>query len=448
MRIAFLLALATCLPLTRAAHAESAKESVLWSFCQSNCNDGQDPQGALVFDSAGNLYGATSLGGSGFSGTIFELSPVSGGGWSFSVLYSFQFGTGDGNFPNGSLILDRAGNLYGTTSKGGTHGQGTVFELSPSTGGNWTETILYNFGGFPSDGQFPVAGLVRDQAGNLYGTTYTGGITNGSCAYLGGARGCGIAFELSPLSGGQWTETILHSFQGGSDGYDPESNLVLDGNGNLYGTTLVGGESGCQNSSEVGCGTVFQLSRSGNSWTEKILYSFQEFGTGGKTPAGGVILDAAGNLFGATEYGGYNGGGFCGSISVGCGVVFELSPSQGGWTETIVHSFRGSQSGLRDGALPTAGLSMDRSGRLYGTTNLGGNPAFGNGVGDGTAFRLTLGAKGNWIEAVFEFAGGTGGANHPDYPIIPDAAGNVYGVSFGGPANNPQGVAYQIAVTQ
>jgi uncharacterized repeat protein (TIGR03803 family) len=223
-------------------------EKVLHSF---NDTDGAYSSAGLIFDKNGNLYGTTLEGGDyGCSasgcGTVFELTPTAGGGWTETVLLNFN--GSDGSGPQAGLIFDAAGNLYGTTVGGGTNcppfGCGTVFELTPTAGGGWTEKVLHSFGN-GTDGANPFAGLIFDAAGNLYGTTYGGG------TYRCGASGCGTAFELTPAAGGSWTETVLYSFSRGNDGFEPEAGLIFDSAGNLYGTTAVGGT--------YDGGTVFEL---------------------------------------------------------------------------------------------------------------------------------------------------------------------------------------------
>jgi len=199
-------------------------EKVLHSF-HRNGTDGYTPQASLIFDAAGNLYGTTVDGGTYRGGTVFELTPQAGGGWTETVLHSFHRNGTDGASPYAGLVLDAAGNLYGTTVDGGTYGRGAVFELTPEAGGGWTEQVLHNFGN-GTDGAFPYAGLVLDAAGNLYGTTCQGG-----------THGRGAVFELTPQAGGGWTDKVLHSFDP-TDGYYPEAGLIFDAAGNLYGTTL------------------------------------------------------------------------------------------------------------------------------------------------------------------------------------------------------------------
>ena len=366
-------------------------ESVLYTF--QGGSDGAYPQSSLIFDSKGNLYGTTSNGGNmsaacnalGGCGTVFELSPPSGGTgpWTETVLYTFCAlkDCKDGSFPYSSLIFDSNGNLYGTTSGGGTAFNGTVFELSPPAGGHgaWTDTPLYSFAG-GSDGASPLANVIFDASGNLYGTTYTG------------AHGFGVVFELSPPSGGSgsWTEDVLYVFTGHADGSFPFAGLTFDTNGNLYGTTATGGlTSGPTCKKTVGCGVVFELSPGGGgSWTETPIYTFTA-GTDGGYPYAGVIFNK-GNLFGTTAQGGDISGANC-SASVGCGVVFELTPPPGGagpWNEIVQYTFIGGS----DGAFPHAAPLFDALENLFGTASFGGDSSDSNCVdagGCGVVFELT-----------------------------------------------------------
>ncbi len=251
--------------------------------------DGSTPDfGALIFDHAGNMYGATSAGGSG-NGVVYEMVG-SGTNWTEHAIYSFA-GSPDGAVPYSGVIFDNAGNLYGTTTAGGASGNGTVYELSPS-GGGWTERVLYSFTG-GSDGSYPTSGLIFDAAGNLYGSTN-----------VGGAGGGGTVFELSP-SGGSWTYSLLHSFTGGAN-CGPWSSLTLQA-GNLYGATVCDGASSA--------GSVFELSPSGNNWIYSSLYDFTG-GNDGKFPYGSVSFDATGNIYGTTLRGG----------SYLQGVVWKITP--------------------------------------------------------------------------------------------------------------------------
>jgi uncharacterized repeat protein (TIGR03803 family) len=278
-------------------------ETILHSFdCASGSIDGSTPLGNLVFDKAGNLYGATSVGGAGFDaanlgGTIFQLSPpkVAGDGWTETILHSFHLasGDGDGAGPMAGVILDASGNLYGTTRYGGAHTSGTVFELSPpaTAGGPWTETILHSFIDDGVDGYWPVADVVFDKAGNLYGTTYYGGSANGT------------VFEMSPpaTAGGAWTESTLFDFgipSVSATGTSPRGSLILDAEGNLYGTANGGGDAG-------GNGLVFELTNDGGVWSETVVHKFsnatQSDGAGARAA---VLFDAVGNLYGTTQFGG------------------------------------------------------------------------------------------------------------------------------------------------
>ena len=397
---------------------QTGPEQVLYTF-QGSPDDGEGP-GGMFFDSNGNIYGTTAFGGPeecGINdeppgcGTVFEFSPNGSGGWTETILYSFQSLT-DGSIPS-DLMFDQSGNLYGTTGQGGSDGEGTVFELSPSAGGTWTKTTLYNFS-FTGSGQNP-NGLIFDQKGNLFGTTYYGGTSPNSL---------GTVFELSPNGSGGWSQTILYSFQGGNtDGAFPRG-LVFDQAGNLYGTTTQGGP-GCAYGSS-GCGTVYKLSPNGSGgWTETILHIFKG-GSDGSVPTGGLIVDQAGNLYGTTMDGGESGTG-CGGT--GCGTVFELSPNgSGGWNETILHSFQGS-----DGYEPGE-LIFDQAGGLYGT-------AGGGAFNYGTVFELSPSGSGSWnLTVLYSFPGGTDGVGPG--ALVLDQSGNLYGAAGGGLTG--YGVLYEL----
>ncbi|MGA3213371.1 MAG: Ig-like domain repeat protein [Terriglobales bacterium] len=388
-----LLALAVAVPVI--AHAQ-ANETLLYSFCSvggSSCTDGGDPYSAgVIFDSHGNLYGTTSSGGAGW-GTVFELSPPSGGTgpWTETVLYNFCSvlpDCTDGAEPSAGLVFDSKGNLYGTTSYGGAinFNDGVVFELSPPSGGTgpWTETVLHSFCTLSecADGVKAEGGLVLDSEGNLYGTTTLGGLA--TCTYDAEFPGCGVVYELSPPSGGTgpWTETLLWTFGSGSDGAQSYGRLMFDSQGNLYGTTYSGGMNNG--------GTVFEMSPPGGGtgpWTEAVLYSFC-YGsscTNGWGPQAGLIFDSKGNLYGTTPYGGIPS---CGD---GCGTAFELSPPGGGtgpWTENVLWSFDAGSQGKYEGLTPYAGLILDSRGNLYGATAAGGNYS-GSLSSYGVVFELT-----------------------------------------------------------
>ena len=322
-----------------------------------------------------------------------------------TVLHSFGNGSDGQNPYYGSLIFDTVGNLYGTTANGGIHGYGTAFELSPNGSGDWTETVLHSFGNpATQDGASPYGGLILDSDGNLYGTTAGGGIHGG-----------GTVFELSPNGSGGWTEAVLHSFGGGTDGAGPLAGMIFDAAGNLYGTTANGGIHPCNSD---GCGTVFELLPNGSGgWTETVLHSFGNPATqDGSFPFAGLIFDAAGNLYGTTAGGGIHG----------FGTAFQLSPREGGgYTETVVHSF--GNPATSDGVSPVAGLVFDAAGNLYGTTEYGGVNVVG------TMFELSPNGSGGWTETVLHNFNddGTHGA-YPFASVILDSAGNLYGTSYGG----------------
>lgn len=315
-------------------------EAVLHSF--SGGDDGEWPYSGVILDAADNLYGPTFLGGAYGQGTEFELKRGAGGEWNKAILHSFANDGMDGSSPNSALVFDGAGNLYGTTLLGGSHGVGSVFKLALRQGGGWLEEILHNFDNNGIDGEYPgVARLVFDAAGNLYGAT-TGG----------GPHGAGVVFELMPQPSGKWTEKLLHAFGRAGDGAQPQTGVVLDSAGNLYGTTANGGSDGV--------GTVFELTPAANgSWAEAILYNFSGSGDVGFGPGWSPTLDASGNLYSTTDSGGV----------YGYGTAFELTPTAGGtWTGMILHSFDFNGT---DGYLP-GGVVFDGSGNLYGTTYLGG----------------------------------------------------------------------------
>jgi len=341
-------------------------ESVLYTF--TGGTDGGTPMSALIFDQAGNLYGTTQWGGSSNCqygcGVVFKLAPNGGGTWTESVLYSFTGGK-DGSQPWASLIFDATGNLYGTTAGGGNpkcqklfSGCGVVFKLAPNADGSWTESVLYRFAG-GRDGSTPVSGLIFDQTGNLYSTTWFGGPYSGCTDWKG--TGCGVVFKLTPTSDGGWKEKVLHRLTA-QEGFWPVAGLIFDQAGNLYGTAQHGGA--------YGYGSVFELSPSANGgWKEKGLHSFTNE-DGSNPVTGSLIFDQAGSLFGTTGSGGAHGS----------GIAFKLTHgSRGRWTEHVLHSFTGGN----DGGSPLAGLIFDQAGNLYSTTVAGGSD------GAGVVFEIT-----------------------------------------------------------
>jgi uncharacterized repeat protein (TIGR03803 family) len=417
--------------------ATAQTESVLHFFQSSNKSDGANPNGGLVADGKGALYGVTSFGGTNWScGSAYKLSPPAspGGVWKQNILYNFTCnadggspngtllidarnqklygvaenglgygvvyemtpgnpwtetvvytftGYNDGRTPRGGLIADSRGILYGTTVGGGTHERnfGVVYRLEPpaTSGGAWRQNTIYSFNGGSSDGGYPYAKMVMDSSGALYGTTTSGGLLAANCP----PSGCGTVFRLvPPPSGtGAWTESILHFFTGGGDGAYPIGGLVIDKNGALYGTTNGGGVGGGQ----CGCGTVFQLippSTEGGAWTENTLYTFTD-GADGADPAASLIFDSAGSLYGTTEYGGDTAL-LCGNdLLPGCGTVFKLSPPStagGAWTESVLHAFQGSDGAYLNGPVLLRGATF------YGTTYWGGES---QPPGTGTVFEIT-----------------------------------------------------------
>jgi uncharacterized repeat protein (TIGR03803 family) len=296
----------------------------------------------------------------------------------------------DGINPYAKLTFDSHGNLYGTAYYGGTPncdsaGCGTIFKLSPTARG-WKETTVYRFKG-GSDGAFPASEVIFDSAGNMYGTTSSGGGTlKGACGQ-GGYVGCGTVFRLSETPKGKWKESVLHAFTGNDDGEFVYAGLVLDSSGNLYGTTEEGGNTGCYDNS--GCGTAFALSLDSGVWTRSMVYTFSG-GSDAAWPTGSLVLDGAGNLYGTSIFGG----------ALGSGTVYELSPIQNGWTESVIHGF-GAED---DGQLPADEiLVFDQYGALYGTTVDGG----ANGYG--TVFKMTP-SGGSWTESVlYSFVAGIDG---------------------------------------
>ena len=346
--------------------------------------EGANPQAALIQDNAGNLYSTAQYGGANQTGTAFRLGPSG----SFTVLHNFGFPSSDGSQPQAPLLTDGQGNFYGTTYVGGDYCEdfgevqcGTVFKIDAS--GN--ETILHIFeGGSASsnDGANPVAGIITDDAGNLYGTTWGG--FNGS-----------VAYELSPSG----AETILHTFAGGADGLTIYSPLVMDASGNLWGTTYAGGGAGCGGR---GCGTIFKLARTSSGWAETVTYRFTG-GSDGGNPHAGLTWDPNRKVFyGVTQFGGNSTGCLYLGNPTGCGALFEVNAA--GTRETVLYNF----TGQADGGQPVANLVLDPLGGLWGTTTMGGDlncTAASNGCG--TVF--VRGAH-RQLATIHAFTGGSDGA--------------------------------------
>jgi uncharacterized repeat protein (TIGR03803 family) len=364
------------LTLVAAPPTQAQTFKSLYSF--ANSPDGATPYGAVIKDKLGNLYGTTIAGGSSGAGTVFEVNPKTR---QETVLYSFTGGA-DGSQPLAGLVMDKSGNLYGTTKAGGSTGTGTVFEVNPKTR---QETVLYSFTGQP-DGATPFSGLVMDKSGNLYGTTFAGGSSND-----------GIVYKVNIKT---QQETVLYSFAGDPDGGEPVyGNLLMDKSGNLYGTTQGGGSSNR--------GAVWELSAKG---TETVLYSFTGGKDGGGSDIGGadqsLAMDTKGNLYGTTERGG-----------LGSGVVFKVNIKTK--TETVLYTFTGST----DGGIPSSGLVRDRKGNFYGTTVSSAN-------GDGTVFKVT-----STKETVLHRFHGKDGQNPFRSSLLLDNEGTLYGVTYLGGAH-------------
>jgi uncharacterized repeat protein (TIGR03803 family) len=377
-------------------------ERVIYSF-----PEGSDPLGARLVYLSGRFYGTIPSGGNtactNGCGSVFELAPQSGGGWNFSTLYSFTGGS-DGGGPTGKLVLDKSGNLYGAAAVGGANQYGAVFKLTPTSSGPWTETTIHSFVPGTSDGAQPASGLTIDASGNLYGSTPFGGV-----------HGIGAVYQLSPNADGSWSESLLYSFNVKPDGQQPDAEVTFDASGNLYGTTYYGGRDNI--------GTVYELSpASGGGWTEKVIFDFDPLN--GRSPQGPVSLDSAGNVYGTTSLGGENGVGtvfeltpnsdgswsfllihefgpndgripngeltpgvpgvFYGATSSGGtddqGIVYGVQlGSNGQWTERVIYSF----DHLKDGFWPQSGVLFGPGKALFGVAGTGG------ATGAGAIFELT-----------------------------------------------------------
>jgi uncharacterized repeat protein (TIGR03803 family) len=323
----------------------AGKETVLYEFTGSN-GDGNGPHGRLAFDAKGNIYGTTQGGGANGTGTVYELSPKKGGGWTEKVIYTFSATGADGTAPSGGMTFAADGTMYSTTPDGGAYGAGTVFSLKKTSKG-WKQTVIQSLNG-SSNGGFPYEGLMMDTAGNLYGAAPTGG-----------ASGQGVIYRLSHTNQG-WVDTVLHSFTGqNGDGAGLYwIDLISDKSGNIYGATSFGGTNGT--------GTVWELvySTTKKTYSERILYEFGASGSGdGNNPYGGLAMDIKGNLYGTTLYGGPSN----------IGTFYKLTKQGKTWKETILHSF----VGANDGNEPTGNPYIDATGRLYGMTQTGGKSNLG-----------------------------------------------------------------------
>jgi uncharacterized repeat protein (TIGR03803 family) len=390
-----------------AGDAAAGQFTVLHNF---QANPAAYPQTGLIAGPDGSLYGTTAIqnGCPRLCGAVFELAKTASG-WRYRVVHKFRGPQVDGEVPFGQLLLDNAGNLYGTTFSNGSstcvtqHTDcGTVFMLSPTATG-WAEKVLYRFTG-GADGAFPIGNLLLDTAGNLYGTTLGGGSFNRCRTF-----GCGVVFELSPGSS-SWTLNALYTFTGGNDGWRPDG-LTFDVNGSLLGVSQFGGA--------FNSGTVFELTAGVAGWTESVLYTFTG-GSDGAYPSSQLIFDSKGNLYGTAS-----AGGLVDCSGSGCGTIFELSPNGSGWTFTDLYSFSGA-----DGEFPR-GVQFDPAGNLFGAA-FGGDA--GCQLGCGVLFKLAPGS-GKWNETVLYKFKGTSDGQSPT-PVILDAAGNLFGAAVTGGSRN------------
>ena len=381
-KILFTLAILIGITAVATLQLQAQSFSVVHNF--TGGSDGAGPMNGFTGDVAGNLYGTASIGGTSNFGVVFRLSPNG----AVTVLHNFAGGV-DGATPDGALIRDKAGNFYGTTTSGGVSNAGTVFRITPAG----QETVLYTFTG-GADGKDPEAGLAIDGAGNLYGTTQSGG-----------AKGNGTVFRLAaPKTGGKWAQKVLYSFGGGTDGTLPVAGVTLTSGGRILGTTSTGGQ--------LGFGTIFQLAASGSNWIETTVHHFKNTDDGG-TPYAGLIADKAGNLYGAATQGG-NGGG---------GTVFKLTPAGNSWTFAVLFSQPGwgVSGSFRN-------LVMDGLGNLYGTTHCDGASSAG------TVYKLTP-ATGSWkYTELYMFTGGTDGLY--SFSNLSFRQGKLYGTTNLGGSKN------------
>jgi len=382
--------------------AWASTEKVLWNFAGGS--DGSEPwSNYFISDAKGNLYAATAAGGTYSAGTVFMLSPAG----KQTVLYEFKGSNGDGNAPHGRLAFDAKGNIYGTTQGGGTNGTGTVYKLSPKSGGGWTEKVIYNFSATGADGTAPSAGMTFAADGTMYSTTPDGG-----------AYGAGAVFSLKKTSKG-WKQTVIQSLNGSSTGGFPYEGLMMDAAGNLYGAAPTGGASGQ--------GVIYRLSHTTKGWVETVLYSFTgQNGDGAGLYWIDLISDKSGNIYGATSFGGTNG----------TGTVWELvySTTKKTYSESILYEFGTSGSG--DGNNPYGGLVMDSKGNLYGTTLYGGPSNIG------TFYKLTKQGK-TWKETILHSFVGANDGNEPTGNPYIDATGRLYGMTQTGGKSN-LGIVYRI----
>jgi len=411
-------------PVFSSGTAPASKEKVLYSFTASA--DGGYPASDLTLDSEGNLYGTTTLGGTAQHarcddgcGTVFELKRTDDG-WKELVLYSFQGGK-DGWYPLSGVTFDHSGNLFGTTIGGGEEGAGTAFELSPNSRGGWTERIIYSLAFNGSGGLGAGSDLVFDAQGNLYGTASAG--SNDACG--DNDNGCGAVFELTPGQDGSWTLRNVYTFKGPPDGGVPSSGVALDSAGNIYGATTYGGAGPCGHADVFlgnGCGSFYKLTpKQGGTWVETVLYSFVRGGGFGIYPSGPLLFDGPGHLFGVTQVGGD-----------AFGTVFELQKTKKGWKQSEPHIFYG----YPEGSNPVGRLVMDANGDIFGVTYWGG------GTENGTVFELQHSA-GGWTERILHKFSGKQDAANPSTGLAIDSQGHLFGTTFEG-GSQGFGAVYEV----
>jgi uncharacterized repeat protein (TIGR03803 family) len=368
--------------------AQAQTLTVIHSF--SDGLGGVHPIAGLIEDARGNLNGTTTDNSG--PGSAYKLTHEQAG-WTLSVLTRFGQNGLDGYLPLSGLTLGPDGAFYGTTNLGGGAdggGDGTVYRLNPATSSS--HSVIYRFSG--PDGYRPLeAELTFDSAGYIFGTTS-----------YGGSDGQGTVFELV-RNGNQWTESVIYSFSGLTDGGEPDGKLLFDSAGNLYGTTFTDGDADCT------CGVVYELSPSAGSWNIRVLHTFD--GATGRWPGAGLVMDTAGNLYGTTTAGGVGNG----------GTVFELSPSGSNWNFSTIYTFDNTGHSLEPG--PFAPVLVDTSGNLYGTT------VYDGAYAQGSVFKLTLTNDGWVLTSLHDFQSSPDGA-HPYGNLVMDASGNIYGTTYDG----------------
>jgi uncharacterized repeat protein (TIGR03803 family) len=414
MRVKALVLFVVILAFAASAWA-TGTETVIYNF-NNYSGDGYYPYSGLVADKSGNLYGTTYQGGANGLGSVFELT-LSGGVWTETLLYSFAGDAkGDGEYPQYSpLVFDKAGNLYGTTAYGGSTSCncGTVFELAKS-GSTWKETVLHSFlGSTQKDGYLPQAGLSFDTAGNLYGTTYQGGEFN-----------VGSVFQLKP-SKTSWKYSVIHSFDNQNAGaYYPLGGITQGADGYYYGTTYYGGNA-------YNAGTIYRLFQARNSWVAQTVFYFLEGGDG-TYPDSSLTMDAKGNMYGTTYYGG--SGEACGG---GCGTVYKMTlGKKNKYTQSVIYSFQGAD---KDGQTPYygAGVTLDSKGNLYGTTYQGGSSE-----NAGTVYELAVSGKSYKESVLWSFDTVSGDGYYPRGGVIL-VNGNIFGTTYSG-GSHGAGTAFEV----